>query len=85
MPNDCYNALSIDANDALIERIMNHVRSEETEFDFEKIVPMPENIYRGMLGSEERKLYGENNYTYKERIQISRKPKFRPLQTNHRY
>lgn len=62
MPNDCYNALSIDANDALIERIMNHVRSEETEFDFERIIPMPENIYRGMLGSEERKLYGENNW-----------------------
>jgi hypothetical protein len=62
MPNDCYNTLSIDANDALIERIMNHVRNEETEFDFEKIIPMPENIYRGNVGPEERKLYGDNNW-----------------------
>lgn len=32
------------------------------EIDFEKIVPMPSNIYRGDLGDEERKKHGANNW-----------------------
>ena len=55
MPNDCYNALSINANEALIEKIMNNVRSEDSEFDFEKIVPIPENI----VGKVRRKCSGD--------------------------
>ena len=34
----------------------------EGTFDFEKIVPMPENIFRGPIGSQEREMYGENNW-----------------------
>ncbi len=30
--------------------------------DFEKIVPMPEGIFRGNLDLKERRLYGENNW-----------------------
>lgn len=31
-------------------------------FDFEKIIPMPDDIYRGDLGIVERKKYGEKNW-----------------------
>lgn len=31
-------------------------------FDFNKIVPMPEDIFRGPLGEKEREMYGENNW-----------------------
>lgn len=34
----------------------------EGTFDFEKIVPMPENIFRGPLGQKERDTYGANNW-----------------------
>ena len=30
--------------------------------DFNKIIPMPNNIYRGDLGKRERELYGSNNW-----------------------
>lgn len=30
--------------------------------DFEKIIPMPKDVYRGSLGPEERKTYGNNNW-----------------------
>lgn len=34
----------------------------EGTFDFEKIVPMPENIFRGNLGQKEREMYGADNW-----------------------
>ena len=34
----------------------------EGTFDFNKIVPMPENIFRGPLGEKEREMYGANNW-----------------------
>ena len=62
MPNWCTNHVYIDADyDSLVE-IENFVESEEREFDFERIIPMPENIYRGNFGLEEEKLYGKNNW-----------------------
>ena len=62
MPNWCDNYVSIDASEEIQKKIANFVRSEKSDFDFEKIIPMPENIYRGDLGVEEEKLYGENNW-----------------------
>jgi hypothetical protein len=35
---------------------------EEGNFTFEKIVPMPDDIFRGNLGQEERAKYGEKNW-----------------------
>ena len=34
----------------------------EGTFDFNKIVPMPENIFRGPLGQKERDMYGADNW-----------------------
>lgn len=36
--------------------------NENGDFTFEKIVPMPENIYRGNVGPEERAKYGKDNW-----------------------
>lgn len=62
MPNWCDNYISINANEELQEKIAEFVHSEESDFDFEKVIPMPENIYRGTLGSKEEKVYGKNNW-----------------------
>ena len=35
---------------------------EEGNFTFQKIVPMPDDIFRGNLGAEERKKYGSKNW-----------------------
>jgi len=42
MPNYCYNNLEIYADDQTIARIINYIRSSESDFDFENIIPMPE-------------------------------------------
>ena len=62
MPNWCTNHVYIDADfDSMVE-IEKFVKSEEREFDFERIIPMPENIFRGDLSAEAEKLYGKNNW-----------------------
>ena len=58
----CWNYLTIEGNKATIRRIYEFVKSEESVFDFEKIIPMPEDIYRGSIGAKEKDLYGENNW-----------------------
>jgi hypothetical protein len=35
---------------------------EARVIDFEKIIPMPPNIFRGSMGKEEWKIYGRNNW-----------------------
>lgn len=62
MPNWCSNYISIEATEELQNEIAEFVHSEKSDFDFEKIIPMPENIYRGNFGAEEEKLYGKNNW-----------------------
>ena len=62
MPNYCNNYLTIEGNRNTMESIIELVKSEENVFDFEKIVPMPDYIYRGSVGPEEREAYGENNW-----------------------
>lgn len=62
MPNYCDNFLSINASPDTLNRITDFVKSNENAFDFDKIVPMPDHIYRGSIGSEEKALYGENNW-----------------------
>lgn len=43
MPNVCFNRIKIETEDkALIEKIVSEVKTAETDFDFNKIIPMPE-------------------------------------------
>ena len=62
MPNWCNNYLTIEGNDETLREIHKFVKSEKTAFDFEKIIPMPDYIYRGTIGTKEMEIYGENNW-----------------------
>lgn len=62
MPNYCENSLTIYASDETLEKIRNFVRSDENEFDFNNVIPMPSHIYNDSLGTKEWKLYGMNNW-----------------------
>lgn len=63
MPNYCYGRLRIQTS--ILERFQDFlcfIKSDESEFDFNRVIPMPDYIYRGNLGSEEREKYGANNW-----------------------
>ena len=62
MPNYCNNSLSIYASRNTLNKIRSFIQSDDNKFDFDKIIPMPDYIYRGNLGSEEQKIYGKNNW-----------------------
>ena len=66
MPNNCFGTLTITANSDLLTKILDTVHGtgyeEDNPLDFDKIIPMPENIYRGSIGPEEKKIYGKNNW-----------------------
>ena len=62
MPNWCSNCLSIEGDPNTLKEIIGLVKTEKNVFDFERIVPMPDYIYRGNVGLRELELYGENNW-----------------------
>ena len=62
MPNYCFNFLAINGSTDECKQIFEFVKSDTNDFDFNKIIPMPDNIYRGGLGDKEREIYGENNW-----------------------
>ena len=62
MPNYCYNSLSIEGSYDTLKKIHDLVREEENPFDFGKIIPMPDYIYKGVFGPKEEKIYGKNNW-----------------------
>lgn len=65
MPNHVTNRIKITGDPDAVKHILNKIKSDEFgvgTVDFEKIIPMPENIFRGNLGLRERKLYGKNNW-----------------------
>ena len=66
MPNWCENEIEILVNENSKTTISDIKRKilnlEEDELDFDKIIPMPKDIYRGELGEKERKKYGKKNW-----------------------
>ena len=44
MPNYCDNTLVVYAEDEIIEQIKDFICSDEEEFDFRKIIPMPDEL-----------------------------------------
>ncbi len=65
MPNHITNRIKLFGDESDIRRLMEAVKNDEYgigTLDFEKIIPMPDNIYRGPLGKAEMELYGENNW-----------------------
>ena len=62
MPNYVINKIFIQARPETAQAIINAVCNEKGEMDFEKIIPMPDYIFRGDLGQKEREKYGKNNW-----------------------
>jgi len=70
MPNWTKNELVIYNNDQtkistkeILKKICTYNEEDKSyELDFNKIIPMPKNIFQGNLGEKERKKYGKNNW-----------------------
>jgi hypothetical protein len=66
MPNWVYNNVSVIGKKKRVEEFRKkHFTKDEirgVEFDFETLVPMPETVFRGNLGTQEREKYGNNNW-----------------------
>lgn len=62
MPNYCENYLYIKGTEDMVNSVLNFVKSAENEFDFERVIPMPDFICEGAVGTKELELYGENSW-----------------------
>ncbi|MDA3780456.1 MAG: hypothetical protein PF487_09615 [Bacteroidales bacterium] len=58
MPNHVYQKLRIDnwKEEESIKNIKSKLFNDEGQFDFNKIIPQPENIFNGNLGEKERQM-----------------------------
>lgn len=59
MPNWVTNKVKITKRQ---NEILEYIKSEDSDFDFNKIIPMPETIFRGDIGRKEKEEYGDNNW-----------------------
>ncbi|MHB1454220.1 MAG: DUF3846 domain-containing protein [Saccharofermentanales bacterium] len=66
MPNHVTNIITFrNIPQTRIDEILEEIQNDEYgigSIDFNKIKPMPEHIFRGNLGTEQRKKYGDNNW-----------------------
>lgn len=62
MPNHVTNQIKFFGEQIDINRVLTLISNKDTCIDFNKIIPMPDTVYMGELGPEERKLYGNNNW-----------------------
>ena len=65
MPNHITNRIKLIGEPQEVSRVLEAVRNDKYgigTIDFEKIIPMPEDIYRGNVGAAEMKKYGEKTW-----------------------
>lgn len=66
MPNHIYNVVTFDCSHERAAEILKAVEMEGCglgSIDFEKLIPMPDDVYRGPLGAKEMAMYpGEKNW-----------------------
>ena len=62
MPNHVANTVYIDGAPENVKAFRDAIRGNEKVIDFNALIPMPEEIYRGDLGPEEREKYGADNW-----------------------
>jgi hypothetical protein len=62
MPNWVKTIVRVAGSKADKLAIKELVKGKDSEFDFNKIIPTPDNIFQGNLGAEEMKKYGKNNW-----------------------
>lgn len=61
MPNWVYNSVTVEGDKKEVEKFKS-THFNEKEFDFNTIIPMPNHIFRGDLGTKEREKHGSNNW-----------------------
>lgn len=65
MANFVMNKIEFSGEQKCVEKVLSFIRGDESDeqyIDFNKIIPMPDNIFRGDLGAKEREIYGNNNW-----------------------
>jgi len=65
MPHDITNIVTLNAEAEQLDLILRAIQADKHgigSIDFNKIIPMPEGVYRGDLDHQTRALYGENNW-----------------------
>ena len=62
MPNWVTNKIEFSGAKANVDEVLEIIKGDGEVIDFNKIIPMPEDIFRGPVGRKERELYGENNW-----------------------
>lgn len=65
MPNHVTNILRVSGDPDKVRAMFEAIKSDEIglgSIDFNKVIPTPDNIYRGNLGKEEFAKYGKNNW-----------------------
>jgi len=63
MPNWTYNEVTITTKSKKdLDVFIKQVKGKDNDFDFEKIEPIPKDIFRGNLGRKEKEKYGKKNW-----------------------
>lgn len=65
MPNHVTTILTVSGDDAQNQAMFEAIKNDKVgigSLDFSKVIPFPDNIYQGNLGSEERAKYGKDNW-----------------------
>ncbi|SDA30295.1 hypothetical protein SAMN02910447_03163 [Ruminococcus sp. YE71] len=65
MPNHITNRIKLIGEPSEIHRVMEAVKVDDFglgSLDFNKVIPMPADVFKGDLGEKERELYGNNNW-----------------------
>ena len=62
MPNHVTNRIKFLGNQEGIDKVLQLIKSDDKCISFDKIIPMPDNIYRGDLGKREMEMYGSANW-----------------------
>lgn len=65
MPNWVTNEVRLHGGESHIRQLLEQIKKDEFgigTIDFEKIIPMPDNIFRGALGQKEMEQYGKENW-----------------------
>ena len=65
MPNHVTNIVTYEGDRKQIAEMLEAIKNDELGIgtvDFQKIIPMPDDIYTGNLGPKEREIYGDKNW-----------------------
>jgi hypothetical protein len=64
VPNHVTSVINLSGDESRIKAMLEQIKNDEVgigSVDFNKIMPMPDNIYCGNLGAKERAIYNKNN------------------------